>query len=279
MEKKMYNLVVDEELERVAPPLAENELEILKADILEHGCKFPLIVWGDTIVDGHNRYRICKEADIPFAVEQMEFADKTEAKLWIVKNQLGRRNLKDYQRCEMVLPLEEEIKADVEKRRRAAISVYRKTGETDSTLNQSKRSLEMIADLAGVSVGTLFKVKLIISKGNDEQKSLLRSGEKTINYVYSKIRDREKPVQKKQPEPEAEASEEPDAEEEPSGFDEIREQLNYAFETFLSDLDYALEWLSGETATKENEAKIMDMIDEVTNKARTAVSKKMEEVK
>ncbi len=279
MEKKMYDLVVDEELERVAPPLAENELEILKADILEHGCKFPLIVWGDTIVDGHNRYHICKEADIPFAVEQMEFADKTEAKLWIVKNQLGRRNLKDYQRCEMVLPLEEEIKADVEKRRRAAISVYRKTGETDSTLNQSKRSLEMIADLAGVSVGTLFKVKLIISKGDDEQKSLLRSGEKTINYVYSKIRDREKPVQEKQPEPEAEASEEPDAEEEPSGFDEIREQLNYAFETFLSDLDYALEWLSGETATKENEAKIMDMIDEVTNKARTAVSKKMEEVK
>ena len=281
MEKKMYELVVDEELERVAPPLAENELEILKADIIEHGCKFPLIVWGDTIVDGHNRYRICKEEGIPFGIEQMEFADKTEAKLWIVKNQLGRRNLKDYQRCEMVLPLEEEIRADVEKRRRAAISAYRKTGETDSTLNQSKRSLELIADLAGVSVGTLFKVKVIISKGDDEQKSLLRSGEKTINFVYSKIREKDRPTQEKNQKPEENEPERDEAEleEEPSDFDSIKDQLDYTFDTFLNDLDYALAWLSEETATEENKRKIMEMIDEVTNKAKAAVTKKMEEVK
>jgi len=55
MDKKLYDLTVDPELERVAPPLAENELSILKADILEHGCKFPLIVWDGVIVDGHNR--------------------------------------------------------------------------------------------------------------------------------------------------------------------------------------------------------------------------------
>lgn len=69
MEKKIYELNIDSELERVAPPLSENELEILREDILEHGCKFPLIVWEGVVVDGHNRYRICHEEGIPFGIE------------------------------------------------------------------------------------------------------------------------------------------------------------------------------------------------------------------
>ena len=282
MEKKPYELVVDEELERVAPPLAENELEILKADILEHGCKFPLIVWGDTIVDGHNRYRICKEEDIPFGIEQMDFADKTEAKLWIVKNQLGRRNLKDFQRCEMVLPFEEEIKADAEKRRRERISAARSGDDTVPKVAPSEKSRDILAAMAGVSHTTLGRVKFIIAKADKDLIEKLRTEEMKIGAAYNALMkaDREAkaaPVEE-QEEPERE-NEMQEAEEEPSDFEEIQEQLTYAFDTFLNDLDYALAWLSGETATEENEQKIMCMIDELMNKAKAAVTKKMEEEK
>ena len=302
MEKKVYDLVIDEELERVAPPLADYELEILKTDIHEHGCKFPLIVWGDLIVDGHNRYRICREEDIPFGIEQMEFENKTEAKLWIVKNQLGRRNLKDFQRCEMVIPLEEEIKADAEQRRREKISIYRRTGRTDSTLNPSRKSMDLLSALAGVSVGTMFKVKHIVAKADEEQKELIRSGKKSINFIYTKLKEAEnspiRQVGKEKAEEPAvrqvgkekaeEPTEEPEEivdpvdteeEEEPSDFASIKEQLDYAFSNFMGDLEYALDWLSGETATPENETRIIEMIDELMDKAKKAVIKKMEEEK
>ena len=192
MEKKVYDLVVDPELERVAPPLAENELEILKADILEHGCKFPLIAWGDTIVDGHNRYRICKESDIPFAIEQMDFTDKTEAKLWIVKNQLGRRNLRDFQRCEMVLPLENEIKAEVDSRKRAGISAARTGDQNVQKLAPSQKSREILAEMAGVSHATLDKVKTIIVEADEETLEKLRSGEMKIHTAYTAIKKKDK---------------------------------------------------------------------------------------
>lgn len=193
MEKQMYELIVDDELERVAPPLAENELEILKADLLEHGCKFPLIVWGETIVDGHNRYRICRENHIPFGIERMEFADKTEAKLWIVKNQLGRRNLKEFQRCEMVLPLEDEIKEEAERRRRAAISAARAGDQTGPTLAPSQKSREILAEMAGVGHSTLDKVKVIILEADAETLQKLRSGEMKIHTAYTQLRKKEKP--------------------------------------------------------------------------------------
>ena len=194
MDKKLYDLTVDPELERVAPPLAENELSILKADILEHGCKSPLIVWDGVIVDGHNRYRICKEAGIPFGIEQMEFVDKTEAKLWIIKNQLGRRNLKDFQRCEMVLPLEEELKAEAHTAQVAGLAqnavspILAKRYDTRSTL----------AEMAGVSHGTLDKVKLIIVEADEETLEKLRRGEMKIHTAYKQLKKKENPTEPKE---------------------------------------------------------------------------------
>ena len=189
MEKKMYELVVDEELERVAPPLAENELEILKADILEHGCKFPLIVWGDTIVDGHNRYRICKEEGIPFGIEQMDVADKTEAKLWIVKNQLGRSNHKDFQRCEMVLPLEEELKEEAHAAQLAGLI------QNTVLPNLAKRhtTRATLAKMAGVAQGTLDKVKVLIIEADEETMQKLSSGERKILTAYKQLKKKYKP--------------------------------------------------------------------------------------
>jgi ParB-like chromosome segregation protein Spo0J len=261
MEKKMYDLVVDEELERVAPPLAENELEILKEDILEHGCKFPLIVWGDTIVDGHNRYRICKDAGIPFAVEQMEFADKTEAKLWIVKNQLGRRNLRPFQRCEMVLPLEDELKEEAEKRR-----VAKRAGTP--ILADEKETRDVLAEMAGVAHGTLDKVKVLVVDADEETLQKLRSGEMKIHTAYMQLRKKDKP-KKEEPKvepdrPKEEPAEEPEEDKPPVvaaylegsiPFEPVQRDAEAEFDDILDgwreDVQDLLERLTGENTTED----------------------------
>lgn len=95
-------LRIDPELRTLIPPLTEEEKRLLEESIVSEGCRDPLVVWGDVLIDGHNRYDICMRRDVPFRVVQREFADKHEAKDWIIRNQLGRRNLTPEQRSYLI---------------------------------------------------------------------------------------------------------------------------------------------------------------------------------
>lgn len=93
-------LTIDPEFEAKCPPLSEDELAQLEENILEEGVVLmPLIVWNNTIVDGHNRYRIAQEhPGITFRTHEKQFDNRYEAISWICKNQLGRRNLTSQQK-------------------------------------------------------------------------------------------------------------------------------------------------------------------------------------
>ena len=100
MNEMLEELKIDPEFEKVIPPLTKNEYHQLEENILDDGrIIMPIAVWGDIIVDGHNRYRIAREyGDIPFSTTQLDFANRYEVIAWICKNQLGRRNLSDEQK-------------------------------------------------------------------------------------------------------------------------------------------------------------------------------------
>lgn len=93
-------LTIDPEFEAKCPPLTEDELAQLEENILEEGLVLmPLIVWNNTIVDGHNRYKIAqKHPGIEFRIHEKRFNNRYEALSWICKNQLGRRNLTPMQK-------------------------------------------------------------------------------------------------------------------------------------------------------------------------------------
>ena len=97
-------LTIDPEFEAKCPPLTEDELSQLEENILEEGLVLmPLIVWNDTIVDGHNRYRIAQaHPGISFRTHEKQFSNRYEALSWICKNQLGRRNLTPMQKKYLV---------------------------------------------------------------------------------------------------------------------------------------------------------------------------------
>ena len=97
-------LTIDPEFEAKCPPLTEDELAQLEENILEEGLVLmPLIVWNNTIVDGHNRYKIAqKHLGIEFRIHEKRFNNRYEALSWICKNQLGRRNLTPEQKKYLV---------------------------------------------------------------------------------------------------------------------------------------------------------------------------------
>lgn len=89
------DLIIDEELENLLPKLDEEKYDLLKEDIVKNGCINPIIVWEGTIVDGHHRYKICKENNIGFKTKKMNFANKEEAMIWAWTTQKARRNVDD----------------------------------------------------------------------------------------------------------------------------------------------------------------------------------------
>ncbi|WP_300379590.1 hypothetical protein [Henriciella sp.] len=92
------SIKIDPEFKSYIPPLTDEEFAQLEANIVEEGCRDPLVVWGNTLIDGHNRYDICKRNGLDFATVQKEFADREAALDWMDAHQLGRRNLTPDQR-------------------------------------------------------------------------------------------------------------------------------------------------------------------------------------
>ena len=91
--KDLRELNIDSELKKFVMPLGRQDYLRLEASILKEGCKEPILIWGETIMDGFNRYCICQKHRIPFATTKIEFANMEEAAAWLCKSQLKRTDL------------------------------------------------------------------------------------------------------------------------------------------------------------------------------------------
>jgi len=90
---KMHEIIIDEEFRGLLPVLDTETYRLLEENIQENGCRDPLVVWNNILVDGYNRYRICTENDIPYNTVSKEFDSREEVLIWIISNQVSRRNL------------------------------------------------------------------------------------------------------------------------------------------------------------------------------------------
>ena len=188
-EKKVYNLIIDPEFRDLIPPLNEEELKLLEASIVADGCESPLIVWNGVIIDGHNRYAICRKHDIPFSIQEKNFETREEVMLWMLRNQLGRRNLNSYQRVELVLKFEPLVKNAAEQRMMAG-----KAANPVPTLAQGQtkgRTRDHLSEAAGVSHGTFAKAKKLVQSADEETKRDLRAGKVTVNRAYTELLEKE----------------------------------------------------------------------------------------
>lgn len=188
-EKKVCDLTVDPEFRDLIPPLNEEELKLLEESLVADGCESPLIVWNGVIVDGHNRYAICRKHEIPFAIQEKNFSSRDGAMLWMLRNQLGRRNLNNYQRVELVLKFEPLVKNAAEQRMMAG-----KAANPVPTLAQGQtkgRTRDHLSEAAGVSHGTFAKAKKLVQSADEETKRELRAGKVTVNRAYTDLLEKE----------------------------------------------------------------------------------------
>ena len=108
------NITINDELRTYVDPLTPAEHEALERSLLTEGCREALILWRDVLIDGHNRYAICTQHDIPFRTVQNDNFDSIEdVKLWMIDNQLARRSVTDFQRGLMALRKKEILAARV----------------------------------------------------------------------------------------------------------------------------------------------------------------------
>ena len=156
----MINLKIDPEFQSQIPPLTDDEFKQLEENILKEGKLLsPLIVWNNTLVDGHNRYAILqKHPEIYFSTTPLRFENREEAIAWICRNQLGRRNLSPEQKRYLLGKQYEAEKKAAKIFRGNQYTLAKKSGGAhDDNHHSGKKTCDRIAEENGVSRASVLR--------------------------------------------------------------------------------------------------------------------------
>lgn len=120
----LYQLKIDQGFRDLIRPLHKQEYLQLEENILADGCRDPIVTWNGIIIDGHNRYEICKKHELPFTTVSMQFDSREDVVVWICTNQLGRRNLSEEARKYLIGMQYENEKVIASRRNYRGINQY-----------------------------------------------------------------------------------------------------------------------------------------------------------
>lgn len=172
------NITVNEELLVYIDPLTADEHDALERSLLAEGCRDALVLWGDVLVDGHNRYGICTKHGIAFnTVQNTQFKSMDDVHLWMIEQHLGRRSLSDYQRGVLALR-KKSILAD---RAKPPASGVPTSPASESVAPEPKVSREAIAKEARVSSAAISQIEKIQKSASPELVAAVKAGTISIN--------------------------------------------------------------------------------------------------
>lgn len=174
MNEVIVTLNIDSEFKALIPPLTPEEYAALELSLLTEGCRDFIVTWNSTIIDGHNRYEICQRNGIPFEVKERQFPDRSAVIVWMIQNQLGRRNISDYTRGKLALRLKETIAANGKRNMSAG-------GKGLQNLANPVNTRDELAKLADLSGETIRKVEHIERAAPDTIKHAAESEKISIS--------------------------------------------------------------------------------------------------
>lgn len=187
-------LKVNPEYEAILPKLLPEEFESLKNSIKEDGQLYPIIVNQDGIIlDGHHRFKACKELGITPKIEVRTFSDKLEEKKFVIEVNLKRRHLLPFQRAEMGMVL---LEVEEELARKRQESTQIKAGKPPTRLppigGDRGEAAEIVAKKIGLGRGTFERAVKVIEEAPEIVKEKARKGEISILEGYEITRALEK---------------------------------------------------------------------------------------
>jgi transcriptional regulator with XRE-family HTH domain len=174
-------LKINPDFRDLLDPISAEAREALRLSIIKDRLLNPIITWNGTIVDGHNRYDICRELNIGFETIEIDFKDADDAKLWILKNQMARRNMTDYSRSVKALKMKPVLAEKARERMKAGGNPMQNSAQGGAVRDE-------IAKLAGVSHDTISKVEEIEAAAPDAIKAKVQSGEMSINAAHKSLK-------------------------------------------------------------------------------------------
>ena len=185
-------LEINKRFRDLIPPLADEERRQLEANIVADGCRDPLVIWRDQLIDGHNRYEICNRLKIQFETKPVDFISEDDACIWIVTNQFGRRNLAPFTRVELALKLESLLAGKAKEKQVAGgkVKVPQNSGEALLSPKKERETAVQLAKLAGVSHDTVTKGKLVAKHADEETKHKLRTNQISVHRVAKDIKEK-----------------------------------------------------------------------------------------
>jgi len=174
---------INEELRTYIDPLSADEYAALERSLLAEGCRDALVLWGDVLVDGHNRYELCRKHGIAFeTVQNTRFTSLDDVRLWMIENHLGRRSVSDFQRGVLALRKKEILQAR-KQARPAQAARDAAPGEPAPPPDEPAPVLsrQALARAARVSSNTLGQIEKIHKAAAPELVRAVKAGDISIN--------------------------------------------------------------------------------------------------
>ena len=174
----MQTVIIDEEFKDLLPALDKNIYASLEENLISQGCRDSLIVWKDILIDGYNRYEICTKHNIPYNTVSKDFSNREEALIWIISNQVSRRNLTPVQ-----LSLYRGLHYKADKKIQGTNNQYSQNNEKSQNETFQKSTATRLASQYNVSRNTILRDSKLadsiaaIGEASPEAKRKILSGE------------------------------------------------------------------------------------------------------
>lgn len=179
-------LKIKKEFKELIPDLSAEEFKQLEDNCINDGIRDKLIIWEDYIIDGHNRFEIAGKHNLKFQTEEIAFDNEDEAKIFIINLQLGRRNLVEFVKIELMQKRKEILMKKGKERMSEA-------GKGMSIIDRPSHSTrEQLSKELKIGTNKLAQAEIVIKKATPEVKQKLRAGEISINNAYQDIKKEEK---------------------------------------------------------------------------------------
>jgi len=171
-------ITIHNELRAYTDPLASSEYAALEHSILAEGCRDALVLWGDILIDGHNRYAICQKHGIAFkTVQNDRFTTIEDVMLWMIDNHLARRSVSDFQRGMLALRKKAILTAQTKAQQESAPDAT----PAEQAVPSARSTREEVAKAAGISSNAISRIEKIQKTAAPELVEAVRAGTISVN--------------------------------------------------------------------------------------------------
>lgn len=187
-------LRIDPEFRDLLPKQSEEEHEALRESLKQRGCLDPIKIWGDTIVDGHNRYEICTEEGIPYKTQALDFDSRDDVIIFICDTQFTRRNISAGERIYLSekrnMALKRMLKSQAASggwtKRKEDVNgnLHEKISINTNSTNRENKFDNIVARDAGVGESTVYRFRSV-ERDSPELVPAMRNGDIEITTAYT----------------------------------------------------------------------------------------------